>query len=154
MTPVDPATGLVEAGPDAPASGTEHVRPANVWVVRAGVDGRYAKHFLANGYVAFGELDLASASDRDEVRRRYEDAYPTEGSGHVGNSFHLKVTVSQYDAFLFDIQKDDYVITPERDTERLRYGRIIGSCESAAGDDGCPYRNRPRRGLERSNART
>ena len=142
MTPVDPATGPVEAGPDAPASGTEHVRPANVWVVRAGVDGRYAKHFLANGYVAFGELDLASASDRDEVRRRYEDACPTEGSGHVGNSFHLKVTVSQYDAFLFDIQKDDYVITPERDTERLRYGRIIGSCESAAGDDGCPYRNR------------
>ena len=118
------------------------VKANSVWVVRAGVDGRYAEHFLANGYVAFGDLDLASASDRDEVRRRYEDACPTEGSDHKSHLFHLKVTVSQYVTFLFGIRKDDYVITPERDTERLRYGRIIGPCESAAGDDGCPYRNR------------
>ena len=243
MTPVDPAAGSVEAGPDAPAGGAgveaEHVRPANVWVVRAGVDGRYAEHFVANGYVAFGELDIASASDPDEVRRRYEAACPTQGSGHmsedaekqtneatggggdgekttdvkfqgrpeqfyhvidadkvpgvrsgtrtadmrqciidnpdgvtsamlaeasgaprphcsnylsrcmqrgwvgrVGNLYHLKVTVSQYVDFLFGIRKDDYVITPERGAERLRYGRVTGSCVSAAGDDGCPYRNR------------
>ena len=241
MAPVDPAAEPVEAGPDAPAGGagvgTEHVRPANVWVVRAGVDGRYAEHFVANGYVAFGELDIASASNPDEVRRRYEAACPTEGSGHmsedavkqpneatggdgektadvkfqgrpeqfyhvidtdkvpgfrsgtrtadmrqciidnpdgvtsamlaeasgaprphcsdylwrcmqrgwvdrVGNLYHSKITVSQYVNFRFGIRKDDYVITPERDTERLRYGRITGSCVSAAGDDGCPYRNR------------
>ena len=139
MTPVDPATGPVEAGPDAPAggagAGTEHVRPANVWVVRAD-GGQYTEDFVANGYVAFGELDLASANDWDEIRRRYEDAHPTERPRHVSN------VVGQYAAFLFSIRKDDYVITPERDTQRLRYGRITGSCVSAAGDDGCPYRNR------------
>ncbi len=132
-----PTDRRVDAGADAPvgraAAGTEPARQVNIWVVRAD-KGKYTAHFVAHGYAGFGLLDLASASDRNELRLRYEDARPAESSGRIQN------IMGQYRAFVFDICEGDYVITP--DAVRLRYGRIIGPCMSAAGDDDCPYRNR------------
>ena len=110
-------------------------RSARMWVVRAD-SGKYTDEFVARGYAATALVDVASAESRDEMRRRYEEAQPEKNPQAVG------VQVGQVATFLFDLRKGDYVITPEADTEWLRYGRVIGNCVSAAGDDGCPYRNR------------
>ena len=98
--------------------------------------GQYTDHFVANGYAGFSDLDLSSVRDYDEIRRRCEQAFPTRSTRHVGN------VAGQFDAFLFRIREGDYVITPERDPARLRYGCVTGPCASAPGDDGCPFRNR------------
>ena len=127
------------AGGGASAGGTEvgaeHAGQINVWVVRAD-GGEYTAHFVAHGYAGTGGVDVAAARDPDEIRRLCERAYPTRSARSIGQE------VSQLCAFLFDVREGDYVITPERDPEWLRYGRVIGPCVSAAGDDGCPYRNR------------
>ena len=116
-------------------STTDDERPAAVWVVRAD-RGRYAEHFVANSYAGVGCLDVSSARDRDEIRRLCEQAHPDWDARRIGNY------TGQYYDFLFRIREGDYVLTPELDAGRLRYGRVVGPGESAAGDDGCPYRNR------------
>ena len=116
-------------------STTDNERPAAVWVVRAN-GGSYTEHFVANGYAGIGTVDVSSAKDRDEIRRLCEQAHPDWNAGRIGNY------TGQYYDFLFRIREGDYVLTPELDAGRLRYGRVIGPGESAAGDDGCPYRNR------------
>ena len=116
-------------------STTDNERPAAVWVVRAN-GGSYTEHFVANGYAGIGTVDVSSAKDRDEIRRLCEQAHPDWNAGRIGNY------TGQYYDFLFRIREGDYVLTPELDVGRLRYGRVIGPGESAAGDDGCPYRNR------------
>ena len=116
-------------------STTDDERPAAVWVVRAD-GGRYAEHFVANGYAGVGRLDVSSARDRDEIRRLWKQAHPDWSGPRIG------AEVGQCHAFLFRIREGDYVLTPELDAGRLRYGRVIGPGESATGDDGCPYRNR------------
>ena len=135
----EPTAELVDAGgvtlDGVNSAQTEHSGRANVWVVRAD-GGKYTAHFVAHGYAGTGGVDVSSAKDPDEIRRLCERAYPTRSARSIGQE------VSQLCAFLFDVREGDYVITPERDTERLRYGRVIGPCVSAAGDNGCPYRNR------------
>ena len=116
-------------------STTDDERPVAVWVVRAD-RGRYAEHFVANGYAGVGCLDVSSARGRDEIRRLCEQAHPDWDARRIGNY------TGQYYDFLFRIREGDYVLTPELDAGRLRYGRVVGPGESAAGDDGCPYRNR------------
>ena len=132
-----PTARPVDAGV-APTGGEvapEHAqRPANVWVVRA-YGWRYAEHFIANGYVGVGHLDVSAARDRDEIRRLWKQAQPDWNGPRIG------AEVGQCHALLFRIREGDYVITP---TDRiwLRYGRVVGPCVSAAGDDGSPFRNR------------
>ena len=105
------------------------------WVVRAD-GGRYADHFVAGGYAGTGCLDVSSASDRDDLWHRYEQAHPEHNARQIG------VQVGQIAAFLFDMREGDYVITPEADTEWLRLGQVVGPCASSPGKDGCPYQNR------------
>ena len=113
----------------------EHAqRPANVWVVRA-YGGRYADHFVSNGYAGVGHLDVSSARDRDVIRHLWKQAHPDWSGPRIG------AEVGQCHAFLFRIREGDYVITPV-DRIWLRYGRVVGPCVSAAGDDGSPFRNR------------
>ena len=124
-----------EEGTGHPVTSTTDNERPNVWVVRAD-RGRYAEHFVANGYAGVGCLDVSSARDRDEIRRLCEQAHPDWDARRIGNY------TGQYYDFLFRIRDGDYVLTPELDAGRLRYGRVVGPGESAAGDDGCPYRNR------------
>ena len=113
----------------------EHAqRPANVWVVRA-YGGRYADHFVSNGYAGVGHLDVSSARDREVIRHLWKQAHPDWSGPRIG------AEVGQCHAFLFRIREGDYVITPV-DRIWLRYGRVVGPCVSAAGDDGSPFRNR------------
>ena len=99
-------------------------RSARMWVVRAD-SGKYTDEFVAGGYAATALVDVASAESRDDIRRHYEEAHPEKNPQAVG------VQVGQIATFLFDLRKGDYVITPEADTEWLRYGRVIGNCVSA-----------------------
>ena len=114
---------------------TQEKRLPRVWVVRAD-SGRYADDFITGGYVGTALVDVASAGSREEIKRRYEEAHPEKTAQAVG------VQVGQIVAFLFEMCEGDYVITPEADTEWLRYGRVTGKCVSATADDGCPFRNR------------
>lgn len=111
-----------------PGTATEAARP-RVWLVRAD-KGRYADRFVAGGYAAAGRADVSAAKDDTEIRRLLHAA----GTGikserqQLGNFRRMRV--------------GDYVITPEADRVRLRYGRVTGPCVGATEDDGCPYRNR------------
>ena len=133
MTPGEPTAGSDDAVGGAEAA-PEPARPPAVWVVRA-YGGRYAEHFVANGYAGVGHVDVSSARDRDEIRRLWKQAHPDWSGPRIG------AEVRQCHDFLFRIREDDYVITP---TDRiwLRYGRVVGPCVSAAGDDGSLFRNR------------
>ena len=109
---------------------------AKVWVVRAD-GGKYAGHFLAGGYAGCSQsVDVGLARSREEIRLVYEQAWPEASSQQVGGQ------VGQLASFALEMREGDYVITPEANTEWLRYGRITGPCVSAVPDDGCPYRNR------------
>ena len=117
-------------------AGPEEAWQPRVWVVRAD-GGLYANHFVAGGYAGcFSKVAVSSAGSRDEIRRRYKQAYPGDSARAVG------VNVGQLAAFRFEMREGDDVITPTALPELLHYGRVAGPCVSADGDDGCPYRNR------------
>ena len=127
------ADGAPESDPPdserPPGAATEAARP-RVWLVRAD-KGRYADRFVAGGYAAAGRADVSAAKDDTEIRRLLRAA----GTG-------IKSEGRQLGDFLFHMRVGDYVITPEADRVRLRYGRVTGPCVGATEDDGCPYRNR------------
>ena len=115
------SAGGAEAGPD-------HAGQVNVWVVRAWSAER-EERFFSKGYVGAGRVDVASAKDRDEIRLLCKQAFPTWTSSRID------VQVEYSDAFRFRVREGDYVVTP-RARNRVRYGRVVGSCVSAADDDG------------------
>ena len=113
----------------------------NVWVVRADF-GTYADHFFSGGYAAIGWLennDLSDIAIKDELVPLYKKAYPNDVSPYV-----IGAQVGQIARFLLEIQAGDYVITPPKDTEWLRYGTVSEdpSYCFAKNDDGCPFRHR------------
>ena len=118
---VGASAGGAEAGP-------EHAGQVNVWVVRAWSAER-AERFFAEGYAGAGRVDVASAKDRDEIRLLWKQAFPTWASSRID------VQVEYSDAFRFRVREGDYVVTP-RERNRVRYGRVVGPCVSAADDDG------------------
>ncbi len=108
-----------------------------MWVVRADT-GKYIEHFVTGGYAAVESesIDLSSVGSRDDLRRRYRQAYPDQERQREG------VQVGQFAAFHLDMREGDYVITPTSDTEWLLFGRVTGGTVHVSADDGCPYRNR------------
>lgn len=115
----------------------------NVWCVRAEY-GMYAKQFVDGGYVSIGwfnDIDLSHINTREELYPLYKKTYPQDTSNVV-----IGQQVGQIARFLLEIQPGDYVITPAADTEFLYYGKVAlkDSYIYAAGDDGCPYRQRRR----------
>ena len=53
----------------------------DIWIVRAGRNGIYAKHFLNESVVAvgWGEIGAISPNDSDEdIKQRFLRAYPNE----------------------------------------------------------------------------
>lgn len=114
-----------------------------VYCVRAEY-GKYTQQFVSGGYVAIGwmpENDLGKITTRDELYPLYKTAYPHDTSAIV-----IGQQVGQIGRFLLEIKAGDYVITPDYDTELLRYGVVAPdpSYFYDNGEDGCPFRHRRR----------
>ncbi|MGH8784343.1 MAG: restriction endonuclease [Cupriavidus necator] len=112
-----------------------------VYCVRAEF-GTYAKHFVKGGYAAIGWIDgtnLSAVKAKEALYPMYKKAHPDDTSNIV-----IGQQVGQIARFLFDIQADDYIITPDADTELLHVGLVEPSPSYFFGDDsdGCPYRHR------------
>ncbi|MBV8549130.1 MAG: restriction endonuclease [Alphaproteobacteria bacterium] len=116
----------------------------NVWCVRADF-GTYAKQFVDGGYVAIGwrlaDTDLSSINNRDQINALYRADNPEETSNIV-----IGQQVGQIARFLCEMQAGDYVITPDKDTEWLHYGKIAEdpSYYYQPNDEACPYPHRRR----------
>ena len=89
-----------------------------VWVVRADSDEQVDR-FAAEGYTGIGWFDLSNLHSPEEIWDKWKKEHTHGGSKVVG----------QLKSFRFEMQKDDYVITPSANGEFLRYGRITGPCE-------------------------
>lgn len=113
-----------------------------VYCVRAD-SGNYTKNFVKGGYIAIGwseiNYDLSGVKTREELDSIYRKAYPEETSNLV-----VGQQIGQISRFLFDIQPDDYVITPDADTEILHIGVVQSSPRYFydKNNDGFPYQHR------------
>ena len=106
--------------------------------------GSYTKYFVEGGYVAIGWIDdhdLSNVKTKDELYPLYKRAHPKDTSNIV-----IGQQVGQIARFLFDIKAGDYVITPDADTELLRYGVVEPNLSYfySKDDDACPYPHRRR----------
>ena len=115
----------------------------NVWCVRA-EGGLFAEQFVKGGYVAIGWIgntDLSQIETKEELYPLYQREHPEDTSNIV-----VGQQVGQIARFVLDIQPGDYVITPAPNSDLLHYGEVLAdpSYVHAAGDDGCPYRQRRR----------
>lgn len=103
--------------------------------------GQYTEQFLKGGYVAIGWLattSLLNVKTREELKELYVKQNPSEKSEYV-----IGQQVGQIARFLFEIKKDDYVITPSPDTDFIHYGIIKDGAYFYGGtEDGCPYPHR------------
>lgn len=106
--------------------------------------GIYTQQFVANSCVAIGWLDqddLTEIRTRDQISSLYQVAYPKDTSQIV-----IGQQVGQIARFLLDIAAGDVVITPDANTERIRYG-IVGPNPSyffSPGDKALPFPHRRR----------
>ena len=101
--------------------------------------GRYVDDFVAGGYAGVDspvELsNLPSVGQHEELRTRYERQHPDKTRSQIGG------TVSNL-AVVLDMEEGDYVLTPERDPDWIRYGQVVGPWYCLEETGGCPYRNR------------
>lgn len=111
----------------------------NVWCVRAEF-GKYAQAFVQGGYVAIGwiaERSLADCKSRDDIHSLYRKYHPNDTSNIV-----IGQQVGQIARFLLEIAPGDIVITPDGNTELLRYGTVEPGYEYKPNDSNCPYMHR------------
>jgi restriction system protein len=90
-----------------------------IWVVRAGVGGRFAQDFEREGMVAvgWGVIGDASGKTKDELERAIATAIP-DGNAVSG--------ANQVFRFVNQIQPGDLIITPDGATRELLLGQIRG----------------------------
>lgn len=123
---------------------TTHVPMPNIWCVRADF-GRYASHFLNGGYAGIGwihDRDLSDIRSREELYPVYRKAHPQDTSNVV-----IGQQVGQIARFLLEIKPGDYILTPDTDNARLRYGVVEENPSyyfDSLQEDGCPYSHRRR----------
>lgn len=93
-----------------------------VWIVRGGGEGQFTGQFLELGYVGIGyklhDVDLSCVNDPSELGSLYREKI--SGADQGAKSHNL----TRVGRFLFEIQIDDYVVTPSPHRERLIFGRI------------------------------
>ncbi|MBA4422361.1 MAG: hypothetical protein C0390_04565 [Syntrophus sp. (in: bacteria)] len=114
---------------------------SNVWCVRAEF-GKYTNNFVSGGYIAISygiKEDLAGITNREDLATVYRASHPEEESNIV-----IGQQVGQIARFLLEIKADDYIVTPDADTEWLRYGIVAKdpSYDHFTGNDGCPFPQR------------
>ena len=114
----------------------------NIYCVRADF-GQYTDNFLEGNYVAIGWLEnhnLSEVTLRDDIYTSYKEANPDESSNVV-----IGQQVGQIARFLLEINKDDYVITPAKDTNYIYYGVALENSyyyENKNQLGGCPFKHR------------
>ena len=131
LTPVDAEVPRRQA-----TTATPHAsRRTNLWMLPAD-RGKYVGDFVTGGYAGVDSpVDLSSVQYHKELRACYEQQHPEKTPSQVG------LAVS-YLTVILDIQEGDYVITPEHDSEWLRYGPVVGPWYFLKRTGRCPYRNR------------
>ena len=122
------------ANTEPTAAGSGSVKP-NVWGVRAD-GGEYTDHLVRGGYVAYGGQkwgDFSACRNKQEVKDKLAPFFP--------NKWSLAAYAGMMARFLWDIQAGDWVITPENDRLRLRYGKVQPGdyWYEPNAPDGCPY---------------
>ena len=97
----------------------------SAWVVRAGQRGENEHWNVEHGRVSVGwpEVgDLSSATSREDVRRRVEEAYPGDGAARWANY------TGQLWAFRDSIRSGDLVILPLKTKPGyVQFGRVTGA---------------------------
>ena len=112
-----------------------------IWMVSAHF-GEYTDTWIKGGYAAVGwlpEADLTSVDSKDEVKRLYKEAHPTETPSQVG------ANAGQLARFIREIKPDDYVMTRwGNPTKGYRYGVVEDQplYYAAEHPDGCPFPHR------------
>ncbi len=94
--------------------------PEIKWMVRAG-EGSYLIDEFARGFIAIGwyELgDLSAVTSPDEIRERYDRAYPDERQGRAPHD------VSMIYKFRSTLEADQKVVTYDRQNREYLIGRI------------------------------
>ena len=112
----------------------------SVWCIRA-EKGQYTNQFIDGGYIAAAWLPkhgLASVKDKKEIRRLFGQEYPEITDNQVAG-WHI----GQIDTFSLKVNVGDYVITPEKNSSQLWYGRVTSQpYRKDNPNDGCPWPNR------------
>ena len=122
-----------------PAAAGSGSATTNVWCVRAD-HGEYTEHFIIGGYVAYGGLYWPNMSSCETLADVHDKLKPVETLQEKSKAGFRKYG-EMMARFLWDIQAGDWVITPEKDRRRLRYGKVQPGNYWYAPDapDGCPY---------------
>ncbi len=93
-----------------------------VWIVRGGGNGQFTGQFLEVGYVGIGynlhDVDLSCVNNPSQLRSLYSKEISGVDPGAKSNN------LTKVERFLFEMQIDDYVVTPSPHQERLICGRI------------------------------
>ena len=103
-----------------------------VWIVRGGGSGQFTGQFLEVGYVGIGynlhDVNLSCVDGPSELRSRYSKRISGADPGARSNN------LTRVERFLFEMQIDDYVVTPSPIPERLICGRIASGPFHAPND--------------------
>ena len=111
----------------------------NLWCLRAD-HGEYTEHLMIGGYVAYGGIDwpdMTTCETRADICNNLKQVETLQEKSKAG----FRKYVDMMARFLWDIQAGDWVITPEKDRRRLRYGQVQPGNYWYTPDapDGCPY---------------
>ena len=107
-----------------------------IWVVRAD-GGEYTASCVKGGFTGIGWNDMGDLTgirEREVLAQRFQEEYPNQYSGVLGNIAR----------FYLEMRGGDYVITPTEDSKWLRYGRVVDgqSYYYQPPDDDCRYAHR------------
>jgi len=92
-----------------------------IWMVRAD-NGESTELCVSGGFTGLGWTDLGDLTgvdDRFEIEERYRQVWPDEGSGK------RRAVVGIHHRFLLEMRVGDWIITPEKDSRRLRIGTAL-----------------------------
>lgn len=98
----------------------------DIWIVRAGRNGIYAKHFLKESVVAvgWGEIGAISPNDSDEdIKQRFLRAYPNE------KAKTRMAWESQVKRFVRNVQVGDAVATYDHESRLYHLGAVSSPAE-------------------------
>ncbi len=113
--------------------------PDHVFCVRAD-GGRFTDAFVSGGYVAIGWNDVENvrkAQSPEEIEAGLRKAYPDWEPHSIGHSR------GEIERFLFQMGRDDFVLTPCLDSSIIQYGKLKGDrLKVVRHDESCEYAHR------------
>lgn len=94
---------------------------SKAWMIRAGRDSVYVEDFLEEGVVAIGWEELGPIDDsasKEEILKQYDSVHPGHSKGKA------QASVSQILRFLHEVDREDRVVTYDRDRRLYLLGEI------------------------------